>query len=142
MHRLVGTLLVVSCTAGCGYFASGTWDDDDRSWSRAFDSVKPPGVVVVHSRYSRFPHWTYEYEYYFHIAANPELLRQVFAKNQLVRLDAPDARLDRPPEAPAWFVPKGMRDYDAWRLAENPQSDFRLFVDRITGDVFITDQQL
>jgi hypothetical protein len=62
---LAGVPLVALCMAGCGYFASGTWNDDPRNWSRAFDTVKPPEVVVVHSTYSRFPHWTYEYEYYF-----------------------------------------------------------------------------
>jgi len=73
MSRLTGMLLVVCCTAGCGYFASGTWDDDSKNWTRAFDTSKPPDVVVVHSRYSRFPHWTYEFEYYFHIAPNAAL---------------------------------------------------------------------
>ncbi len=142
MRKLVGMLLIVSCAVGCGYFASGTWDDDSRNWTRAFQSVKPPNVVVVHSRYSRFPHWTYECEYYFHIAANSDLSRQLFEENRLVRLDAPHSPWPRPVSAPAWFAPKSIRDYDTWGFAGRPHSEFRVFVDRSTGDLFITDQQL
>ena len=138
MAKLVGMLLIAWCTAGCGYFASGTWSDDPKNWSRAFDTVKPPDVVVVHSLYSRFPHWTYEYEYYFHVAANAALSRQLFGENRLARIQA---AWDCPLNAPAWFAPKSLREYETWAFAGEPQRAFRLLVDRSTGDS-TTDQQL
>jgi hypothetical protein len=139
MSKLARMLLIVSCTAGCGYFAGGSWNDDSRNWTRAFDTSKPPDVVVVHSTYSRFPHWSYEYEYYFHIAANADLSRQILGKNRLARVDTAWAR---PLNAPEWFAPKGFQQYETWAFTGDPQRAFRVLVDRSSGDLFITDQQL
>ena len=72
-----------------GEVASGTWSDDPKNWSRAFDTVEPPEASSWCTRcYSRFPHWTYEYEYYFHVAANAALSRQLFGENRLARIQA------------------------------------------------------
>jgi hypothetical protein len=139
MSKLAGMLLIVCCMVACGYFASGTWNDDFKNWTPAFDTSKPPDVVVVHSRYSRFPHWTYEYEYYFHIAANAALSQQLFGENRLARVEAAWAR---PLNAPGWFAPKALHHYETWAFAGEPQRAFRVLVDRSTGDLFITDQQL
>jgi hypothetical protein len=137
MRKLAGVLLIAGCAAGCGYFVSGTWDDDRKNWARAFESEKPPDVIVVRSRYSRFPHWTYECEYYFHLTASAALSRQLFGENRLVR-----SVWTRRQQAPAWFAPKSVEHYDTWAFAGEPQREFRVLVDRSTGDLFITDQQL
>ena len=64
------SLPVAIVIAGCGYFMAGTWEDDPGNWGRAFESTKPPDVAVVHSKYWRSAHWTYEFEYFFEIAPN------------------------------------------------------------------------
>jgi hypothetical protein len=138
VSKRLAILLVASWAPGCGYFVSGTWDDDPRNWSRAFESEKPPDVVVVHSQYSRYPHWSYEFHYYFHIRANAALSRQLFTENRLVRVSA---GWYRPPTAPAWFARGPMERYDIWAFADEPRRDFRVLVERKTGDLFVTDQQ-
>lgn len=133
--------LSAATLAGCGYAASGTWDDDPGNWERAFHSARPPDVVVVRSRYRRSPHWTLEYEYFFHVRANDALRRQLFEENELVRVEG-DPLCDVFSERPDWFLPGGADDVEAWRLAEPADSRFRVFVDPDTGDLFLTDNQI
>jgi hypothetical protein len=130
---------------GCGYLSSGTWENDPANWKRAFRSVKPDDVVVVHSRYWRSPHFTYEAGYVFEIAANKGLREQLFAANRLVKLDAraaAEAKRDCVPECPAWFAPKPGEEYDVWGYADEPRGNFRVLIDRHTGTIFLTDYQL
>lgn len=141
MRNVLGAFLLAACATGCGYLAAGTWDDDPASWGRAFHSEKPPDVVVLHSRYTRFPHFTLEYEYWFHLAPSATLSRQLLGDKRLARRDeAPPASV-RIDGAPAWFAPKPAGDYDAWQLTD-PHSDFLVLVDRSTGEIFISDRQL
>ena len=86
---------------------SGTWDDDPKNWGRAFRSTKPPDVRVIHSRYWRSAHWSYEFQYFFEIAPNAGLKQQLFAANKLRRLvgdEAVAARANRFRDAPSWFA--------------------------------------
>jgi len=125
---------------GCG--ASGTWDDDPENWDRAFQSTMPPCVVVVHSHYWRSPHWSFEFQYFFHIRRNSALKEQLFTENTLVQLEeerATDAASDFFGEKPSWFLPETPRGYAVWVFADDPESMFRVFVDEETGDLFLTD---
>src|SRR6266542_5936660 len=138
-HRFAVALLALGCAAGCGYLRSGTWEDDPGNWWRAFESTKPPAVVVVHSRYTRFPHFTHEFEYWFAIGPNAELERQVIGENQLVRVERP---WSRSAPAPAWFAPKAAREYERWELPGSPETDFQVLVDQSTREIFVSDRRL
>jgi hypothetical protein len=41
-------------------------------------------------------------------------------------------------DKPAWFLPKPMAEYDIW-VTDDPNSNFGLFIDRTTGEWFVTD---
>jgi hypothetical protein len=131
--------------AGCGYFQSGTWEDDPANWQKAFRTAKPDDVVVVHSRYWRSPHWSYEAGYVFEIAANAALRQQLFTQNRLAQLDgsaATEAKRRCVPECPAWFAPKPLDEYEVWMYADEPKGNFRVLIDRKTGTIFLTDFQI
>jgi hypothetical protein len=142
-----GVLLsvVLALSTGCGYVMSGTWDDDPKNWGRAFQSTKPPDVRVIHSRYWRSPHWSYEFEYFFEIAPNAGLKQQVLTANklrQLVGEEAAAARGNRFRDAPSWFAPKSLESYEVWVFADEPGRNFTLLIDRASGHMFMNDRQL
>jgi hypothetical protein len=137
-------LVLLLGLSGCGYFSSGTWENDPDNWGRAFQSTKPDDVVVLHSKYWRSPHWTYEFEYFFEIERNDALQKQLFTQNKLVRLEGQDAIKAKDNffgESPAWFAPKTADQYEVW-VYEEAESHFRVFADKETGNLFLTDYQV
>jgi hypothetical protein len=137
--------VLILLSTGCGYVMSGTWDDDPKNWSRAFRSAKPPDVLVVHSRYWRSPHWSYEFEYFFEIAPNAALKAQLFGANNLRQLtgkDAIEAQAKVFGAAPPWFAPKSLDSYEVWVFGDQPQSNFKLLIDRASGHMFMNDYQV
>lgn len=132
--------------ASCGYLKSGTWEDDPRNWGRAFDSEKPTYVEVVHSKYWRSPHFTYEFEYFFEISdRRGEFKKELFSRNSLVKLppsEAAEARDHCFGEPPPWFVPRAAAEYDVWVYCDLPRGNFRVFVETKTGSVFLADHQV
>ena len=138
-------LIVAVAVAACGYVRSGTWDDAPENWYRAFKTTKPDGIVVVHSRYWRAPHWTYEAGYVFEIQPHAALREQLFAGNRLRKLqDAETANATRPcfGECPSWFAPKPLKEYEIWVYADDPNSNFRVLIDTETGHIFLADYQV
>jgi len=130
--------------AGCGYVAAGTWEDDPDNWGRAFSSTKPPDVRVVHSKYWRSPHFTYEYQYFFHMEGNDALWKQLSTDSGLARLDgdaATEAVSDFFSDKPNWFLPESAEAYEVWVFADQPESHFKAFVHRRSGDLFLNDYQ-
>lgn len=126
--------------AGCG--PAGTWVDDAGNWRRAFASDRPGDVEVVHSKYWRSPHFTREFQYFFHLRRNDAFRRRLFAENRLVRREgeaASKAASDFFGEKPGWFLPGEGREYEVWVLEGEPDRHFRLFIDGATGDLFLTD---
>jgi hypothetical protein len=124
---------------------SGEWSDDPANWGRAFGTTKPDEVVVRHSRYWRSPHWTLEYEYFFEVERNAGLAKQAFGGNDLVRVEGEDAvrvRDDAFRERPPWFAPRPAERYEVWILRDQPDSRFRLLIDRETGTWFMADYQV
>lgn len=138
--------LIVVLNAGCGYFMAGTWDDDPGNWSRAFRSSKPPDVTVVHSRYWRSAHWTYEVQYFFEIAPNTKLREQLFSENTLRHVTGDEAtkiKKDVFGDAPVWFAPKGVAEYEVWAFKEDGSGrNFKVLIDRASGVMFLNDYQL
>ena len=136
--RFLACVLLALSLAGCGYAKSGTWDDDPGNWDRVFGEEKPDTVVLVHSRYWRSPHFTMEFEYFLQVAKNADFQTRLFEKNKLVRLEGDAATPPHFGERPAWFIPKSAKDYDVWKFEDRPQN-FRLIIDRETGDMFLCD---
>ena len=130
---------------GCGYFVSGTWVDDPGNWKRAFRSIKPESVTVVHSRYSRSPHWTLEFQYFFELAPNAELRDQLFSKNKLRMLSSEEAAKEKAShfgKPPTWFAPKPADNYEVWVYAQEPRGNFKVLIDKQTGNMFLSDYQI
>jgi len=131
--------------AGCGYVRSGTWDDVPENWHRAFQSARPDDVVVVHSRYWRAPHWTYEAGYMFEVRPNTAFREQLFGQNRLRKLpEAEMAEATRPcfGACPSWFAPKPLKRYEIWAYTNDPNSNFRVLIDSETGNIFLADHQV
>jgi hypothetical protein len=139
------TALLALLAAGCGYVMAGTWHDDPGNWQRAFQSTKPPDVTVVHSRYWRSPHWTYEFEYFFEIMPNAKLKEQIFTKNKLRKLtgdEATKARQNVFGDVPPWFAPKVWSEYDIWVFDGEPNRNFKVLIDTRSGAMFVNDYQV
>lgn len=133
------SLLAGHC--GCGYVQSGLWDEDPANWSRAartFGSELPRGWKIIHSRYWRTPHFTYEGGYYFQIRV-PGVDRKLLYSDDLVRLDATKlAESSHCPNRPQWFVPGPATLYEVWGTREG---NYRMFVSPNKADVFVMDCQ-
>ena len=43
---------------------------------------------------------------------------------------------------PSWFIPKPVEQYEVWVYADNPQSNFKIFIDKQSGDIFLSDFQV
>jgi hypothetical protein len=150
MLRMIKTACIILfslllCLYGCGYFSSGTWEDDPDNWGRAFHSKKPDSAIILHSKYWRSPHWTYEFQYFFEIEQNYDLKKQLFTQNKLIQLQGVAAREAKDKffgESPKWFAPKAVNSYEVWVYEDKNQSNFRVLVDKVTGNIFLTDYQV
>jgi hypothetical protein len=134
-------LVVVLFGAGCGYFTSGNWEDDPGNWSRAFGSRQPSGVTVLHSRYWRSAHWTYEFQYFFEVAPNTKLKGQLVASKlrQVTGEVAAKAKKNIVGDVPSWFSPKDVAEYEFWMFEESSGGNLMLLIDRKSGVMFLTD---
>jgi hypothetical protein len=133
------------CLCGCGYFSSGTWEDSPDNWRRAFHSSKPDNVIILHSKCWNSPHWTYEFQYFFEIEHNDGLKKQLFTQNKLIQLEGNDAREAKNKffsESPKWFAPKTVDNYEIWVYEDKTQSNFRVLIDKVTGNIYLTDYQV
>lgn len=135
--------LVAVVSAACGS-RSGTWEDDPRNWARAFDAAQPKAVTVVHSKYWRSPHWSLEFRYFFQLKAEAEFRREYLDRNELVQLPASGvaASIGDRRDVPAWFCPKAPEAYDGWARRDPADGRFRALIDRESGDLYLTDEQL
>ena len=123
---------------------AGTWEDDPRNWYRAFQCDQPADIAVVHSRYWRSDHWTYEYSYYFEVQATPEW-REEFLKSRnahFVPADIARGYRDQaqPDLTPTWFVPGPVNDYEVWD--DRPGYFGSIWINKITGHIFFWERQV
>jgi len=132
---VTGSFHMASCSGG-----SGSWDDDVKNWSRAFDGrQQPPDVKVTHSRYWKSPHFTYEAEYFFEFTAPKEFLDAWIAGQNLVPRQPTKENTPQYFEKPDWFTPRALGDYEMWLPEDDPHDKFRIYRDRTTGTLFVTD---
>ena len=135
-------LLLLLSVAGCGYVMAGQWEDDPKNWGRAFHSTKPPDVRVIHSRYWRSPHWSYEFQYFFDVAPNATLRAQLFREHKLRQLTGDEAervRQDAFGDRPSWFAPKEANEYEVWVFEDAPGSNFKVLIDKSSLEMFLND---
>lgn len=138
-------VLALAHLTGCGYFNSGTWEDDPKNWERAFHQRPPREIEIVHSYYWRSPHWSYEFRYFFSLRGTKEARELLFANDQMEKLGASDQNLKADVDfsnKPSWFVPKALEEYEVWTFKDEPRGNFRLFIDKMSGEIFITDYRL
>ena len=137
--------LIVQFNASCGYVRAGTWENDPGNWNRAFQSTKAPDVTVLHSKYWRSPHWSYEFEYYFEIGPNSKLKEQLFGENKLRQVNGGDAAKIKNNvfgDAPSWFAPKDVAEYEVWVFKDDQNSNFKILIDKKSGVMFLNDYQV
>jgi hypothetical protein len=123
---------------------SGTWNNDPQNWNRAFHSRKPKDVNVIHSRYWRSPHWTNEFEYFFEIEDNEKLKTQLFSENHLIKIEdkeAQKAMVNFFGEKPEWFIPGKIVAYKIYVYEKEPRGNFRVYINRKSGRIYLTDYQ-
>jgi hypothetical protein len=138
-------VLIAVSTTGCGYVKAGTWDDDPGNWSRAFQVAKPPEVRVLHSRYWRSAHWTYECEYFFEIAPDPRVEALLFGKNKMRRASGAEAlkiKANVFGAPPPWFAPRKAVEYEVWVYERRPDSNFKVLIDKTSRVMFWADYQV
>ena len=138
MFVIIAAVLLVGC------HESGTWKDDSQNWKRIFRVSKPKDITVVHSWFWRSPHFTYEYEYYIQIQKHADLQKRLLTKNSMKQLTL-ETELQQATawsHKPTWFVPKQIAQYEVWVYSNAPNNNFRLLIDRETGDLFLSDTLL
>ena len=128
-----------------GCHESGTWKDGARNWKRIFRVAKPDDITVVHSWFWRSPHFTYEYEYYLQVQKHADFQKRLLTMNPMMEVKGEKELQEATTwsqRRPDWFAPKPAAQYQVWVYANAPRSDFRLLIDRETGDLFLSDRQL
>lgn len=136
--RPLNFILLSLILLACSCHRSGTWNDDSKNWERAFGEHIPTNIVVVHSRFWRSAHWTYEFAYYFEV--NGDVRKELLSDTNLVLLSKFED--DFFGEKPAWFAPEQIKDFEVWGYTNSPPSRFRLWVDKSGKRAFFTDYQL
>jgi hypothetical protein len=122
---------------------AGTWEDDPGNWRRAFDEEQPAQVKVVHSKYWRSNHFTYEFIYYFEVKATPEWTDAFLRKKNLALVSPSSARSFRvnndSHDTPSWFAPDPVELYDVW---DQPGYTGSVWINKTNGHIFFYDAQL
>jgi hypothetical protein len=137
-------IIVFLCLVLNGLAKAGNWDDDPKNWERAFGAPVPKDVLVIHSTYLRTPHFTREEEFSFQFKAPPGYVTDWVTHEKMRESGPNDEKQIQELKArrPKWFLPKPPSSYQGWSFPDEPHSNFRLFVDRETGEVFYTDSQM
>ena len=138
-------LLILAAVLLVGCHESGAWKDDAQNWKRIFRVTKPDDITVTHSLFWRSPHFAYEYEYYIQVQKDADLQKRLLTMNSMTEIVG-DMELQRATawsqQRLNWFAPKPIAQYHMWIYSNLPNSDFRLLIDRETGNLFLSDRQL
>lgn len=124
---------------------SGTWRDDSKNWERVFKTDKPDHITVVHSLYWRSPHFTLEYRYFIQVQKNSEFQERLLTMNPMKELtDSKEIEMATLwlQEKPPWFAQKPWNRYKIFVYSDKPLDNFRLLIDKESGDLFLADESL
>jgi len=136
-------LNLIAMVSSCGYLLSGTWENDDKNWSRAYNQTLPDSIKLVNSWYWRSPHWTLEQALYFEIDYNQGVFETFLSDPTVVNLDYKDTvNINFFNDKPEWFLPKPFGEYDIWKGNKGSFDNFILFFDKQSRHLFWTDFQL
>ena len=130
---------MIAAFSGC--HRSGTWVNNKGNWKRAFGAPPPKEIEILHSIYWRTPHFTREDGWTFHLKAPASFQQAWLARYKVKHPDADKlATLEYlKQDKPAWFLPKPIAEYEVWVIADDPHANFWMFIDRSTGELFVTD---
>ena len=122
---------------------AGTWEDDPKNWSRAFNRPQPAEVKVIHSKYWKSNHFTHEFAYFFEVQVSPEW-KDAFLKNLNVEpVPASQARSFRTNMhsdlTPSWFAPDPVENYEVW---DKPGRFGTVWINKTNGNIFFYSVQL
>ena len=136
MTRLLLLMIISSSLSSCGYFNSGTWEDDPETWNKVFGEEVPSEVEIIHSRFWKSAHWSYEFEVFFEIKTNHSFFKKYFINNadvkKVKKLQFQDYYFQ---EKPIWFLPKTIENYVIWT---NENENLKIYVDKKTYHIFYT----
>ncbi len=136
MIRTLLILFIAILLAKCS--ESGTWTDDPKNFSRAWDVEKPSDVQVIHSLYWRSPHFTREEAYYFQFGPNQKLAEGFISNNSMKPTTTWDRKACIAP--PIWFAAGPLDTYEAWTCGDGREC--LLLRDRKTAELYIAGCQL
>ena len=122
----------------CGYVNSGTWVDDPDNWERAYNEPKPDNIEIIKSEFTRYPHFTYEFDFYVQIKPNVEVIRGFLGTRNLKQIEYSD--IVTAGQTPNWFVPGEQSDYEIYR-SQNNFDNLELFINHQTGEIFWIESQ-
>lgn len=119
---------------------AGTWEDDPQNWYRAFGEQTPAQVQVIHSKYWRSDHFTYECIYYFEVKATPEW-RDAFLKEHGLTNISPSVATsfrtnNHSDDTPHWFAPGPVELYDVW---DKPGYFGSVWINKTNGYIYFYD---
>jgi hypothetical protein len=122
---------------------AGTWEDDPQNWYRAFGVQPPSQVKVIHSKYWRSNHFTYEFVSYFEVEATPEWRDEFLRRRGLAAVSPSTASSFRTYNhsdgIPDWFAPDPVELYGVWDIMDHPGS---VWINKATGHIFFSEEQL
>ena len=137
--RLPLFFAIAALLAGCGYILAGEWRDDPKNWNRAFGAATPGGVIVHHSYYSRAPHFTTEWCYYFELEDSKASREAIGFYSFLKQSKKKLSELSLDAGRPSWFLKEGPVEGVVW---EYPGADqFFAMIDQKRGRIYVHDQQ-
>jgi hypothetical protein len=144
LHAGIFFILMIFLAGCCGYCSSGTWEDDQKNFKRAWGYSKPSEIEMVHSWYWRSAHFTREEAYFFQFQWHEQLFQELVSKNAMKHVEyngssdviAPQFCFDKP----QWFIPKPIQAYQTWTC--EPDADCWLFRDVDTNEIFLYACQL
>lgn len=141
MKNVLVNSFIIFTISLCFYScSSGTWEDDDGNWERAFGVKSPKEIKIKHSWYWRSPHFFYEYEYFFEIEYSEPIDEEFHKAGDLFKVDSTEYHnIHFFNDKPKWFVPNDLKYYEIWK--SNLYPTYYLFIDKKNKSAFFTQYQ-
>lgn len=137
--RLPFLFVLAALLAGCGYVLNGEWRDDPKNWKRAFGVSTPAGLFVYHSLYSRAPHFTNEWCYYFELEDSKVAREAIGIYANWKPSEKKASELSLGAGRPPWFLKEVPAD--AVVLEHPGAEEFIAVIDQERGRIFLHNKQ-
>jgi len=130
---------ICALLVGCGYILAGEWRDDPKNWKRAFGVPAPEGLIIHHSYYGRYPHFTTEWCYYFELEDSKNAREAIGMYLFLQHSGKKPSELSLDAGRPSWFLKEVPPAGDVWVYRGADQ--YFVVVDQVRGRIYVHDQQ-